>query len=158
MSAANLPMGSGDYAYAEACTKREAFLSPVKQLPKPSPIAPTPIATPGPDGHVPMPWGLPKEPPTGTNAEQYENLRTMCQAIADKSYAHQPVDIEGIKECGGAVTALRALKREAVPQPPASSRRSPLPTPIPTPAGASELGPLSSSASIGPFGTPFNAA
>jgi hypothetical protein len=159
MSAANLPMGSGDYAYAESCTERGAFFHPVKLLPKPSPIAlaPTPNATPGPDGHVPMPWDLPKEPPIGTNAEQYANLRTMCQAIADKAYAHQPVDIEAIKECGGAVAGLRALSHETVAQPPASPGRSPLPTPIPTPAGASELGPLSSAASVGPFNdTPFS--
>ena len=135
MSAANLPMGSGDYAYAESCTERGAFFHPVKLLPKPSPIAlaPTPNATPGPDGHVPMPWDLPKEPPIGTNAEQYANLRTMCQAIADKAYAHQPVDNEAIKDCGRLQAGVRAYSKGVVSPPAASPSGKPFDTPAPTP-------------------------
>jgi hypothetical protein len=149
MSAANLPMGTGDDAYADACTKKGAFYHPVKRLPKPTPmaLAPTPIATPGPDGHVPLPWDLPKNPPKGTDPETYANLRAMCQAIADKAYAHQPIDDESIKECGRAVAGLRALSHETVAQPLASPGRRSLPTPIPTPAGASELGPVSAHSS-----------
>ena len=85
ISAANLPMGSGDYGYAEACAERGAFFHPVKLLPKPSPIglAATPIATPGPDGHVPMPWDLPKEPLKGSPT--ISKLGGICEASAKPS-------------------------------------------------------------------------
>ena len=133
ISAANLPMGSGDYGYAEACTERGAFFHPVKLLPKPSPIglAATPIATPGPDGHVPMPWDLPKEPLKGMpyDLQTWRNMRSECQAIADKSYAHQPVDNEAIKDCGRLQAGVRAYSKGVVSPPAASPSGKPFDTP-----------------------------
>jgi hypothetical protein len=94
LSAANLPMGSGDYGYADACTKEGAFYYPVKRLPR-SPVHPTPVLTPGPDGHVPL--DIPVNPPQGSiynrmPREVWARTRAMCQVIADKQAAHQPLD------------------------------------------------------------------
>ncbi|MGH7879774.1 MAG: hypothetical protein ACREQD_09800, partial [Candidatus Binataceae bacterium] len=93
MSAANLPMGSGDYGYADACTKQGAYFHPVKQRPKP-PAVPTVTVTPGPDGHIPL--DLPSSPPPRSSyyrqPDVWARILRMCQEVADRQYQNQPVD------------------------------------------------------------------
>jgi hypothetical protein len=89
MSAANLPMGSGDYGYAEACTERGAFFHRVKLLPKPAPLAPTPVVTPGPDGHVPL--DIPVSPPLGSlDPGVWANMRKECRRERRVSGGRRP--------------------------------------------------------------------
>jgi hypothetical protein len=85
MSAANLPTGSGDYGYADACTKQGAYYHPVKQRP-PMPLEPTP--TPGRDGHVPL--SIPVNPPPGEDSKLWAAERADCQEIADDAFAGRP--------------------------------------------------------------------
>jgi hypothetical protein len=156
LSAANLPMGSGDYGYAEACTERGAFFHPVKLLPKPTPLTPTPVVTPGPDGHIPLDIPVSPPPGSGRNPEEWTNWRKECQIVADKQAAHQPVDRDQVMDCGRMRMVVREYSQPASPVPATSPSNLSLPTITPTPeAGINAPQSLSSSFSIGPFGTPF---
>lgn len=159
MSAANQPMGSGDYGYADACTKEGAYYWPVKQRPRVSARPTTPMPTPGPDGHVPL--GLPLTPPHGSPFErapvQWSLLLAACQRVADARAAHKPIGDSDWHVCGTLRNAVRVYGR---PLPPVESSTpsnvAPSPTVTPTPLGEpQDPQSFNSSSPAGPFGTPF---
>jgi hypothetical protein len=122
------------------------------------PMRPTPVVTPGPDGHIPL--DIPLRPPPGSPYENDQqgwiNMRNDCQRVEDSIYAHQPLGPEEWRVC----TTLRMTVRDyGKPTPatsPTSPAKQPLPTVVPTPGGMSAPQPLSSSFPVGPFGTPFS--
>ena len=108
-SEADAPMDSSDYGYADACTKEGAYFHPVKYRPAPS-VATTVVATPGPDGHIPL--DIPLKPPSGSPYEKipefYARQRAICQEIVDQQFLHQAVDRESLMDCGRMRMTLRA--------------------------------------------------
>ena len=138
MSAATLPMGSGDYAYADACTKQGAYYHPVRQLPRKPPAKAAVIATPGPDGHIPL-GDVPLTPPPALNMDQrdWTNLRNTCQHYLDESYAGKRVDLHEGYACTSVRMATRVYGHLASPMPSSSPAGSPLPMVTPTPGGVS---------------------
>jgi hypothetical protein len=158
-SEADAAMDSSDYGYADACTKQGAYFHPVKHRPAPS-AATTVVATPGPDGHIPL--DIPVKPPSGSPYEKipefYARQRAICQEIAERQFLHQAVDRESLLDCGRMRMTLRTYSKGASPTPLASPAGTPLPTVTPTPlGGVSAVKPLNSSLPVGPFGTPFAA-
>lgn len=153
MSARNQPMGSGDYGYADACTKEGAYFSPVKQRPPVPPRPATPMPTPGPGGHVPLdiPVNPPSESPYSREPQTWAMMRANCQKVADRLYYKQPVDREAAMDCGRMRMTVKAYSNPvSAPQPPLNSP-SPTPTPVATPQEPS------GNSQVGPFGTPFAA-
>ncbi len=157
MSAANLPMGSGDYGYADACTKEGAYYHPVKRRPVPV-VAPTVAASPGPDGHIPL--DIPTEPPKGSpyeaNPSLWARMRSNCQEVADRLYAHEPVDHEEWLECGRMRMTVRAYNGTAPSVSPPAPVSSPIVTVTPTPTSLGAAAPVTGASSVGPFGTTFS--
>ncbi len=159
MSAANQPMGSGDYGYSDACTKEGAYYWPVKQRPRTQAHATTPMPTPGPDGHIPL--GLPLTLPPGSPFEsapaEWRLMLAACQRIADARAVHEPINDSDWHACGTLRNTVRVYNR---PLPPVESspagNAAPSPTATPTPLGQpQDPQSLNSNSPVGPFGTPF---
>jgi hypothetical protein len=158
MSAGNLPMGSGDYGYAAACTKQGAYFHPVEQRP-PIPLVATP--TPGPNGHMPL--SIPLSPPLGSgwSPDLWARQRAQCQQLADNSPDLPTAHSFELAELCSSLSAM-GLSPSPIGSPPESqpsSTGSSVPTPIPTPSFQSEVSPsielLSPNTAVGPFGTQF---
>ncbi|HLW69149.1 MAG TPA: hypothetical protein VKS22_00860 [Candidatus Binataceae bacterium] len=179
LSAANAPMDSSDYGFAGWCTKQGVYYSPVKQLPR-AVITPTPVVTPGPDGHIPisLPESLPPE--VNMQPDQWVRVRAECQRIADANYQHVPLLNKDMppeaaksaawnswRDCAQLYALMQEIRESRerqmsgspmptdTPPPPDDPRRMPPPV-LPSESNDSS-GPqsLNTNSSIGPFGPNF---